>query len=153
MKLLIFLADLIFQAVSLRRPGVRGFGGVIPSHAINNHACAGTEVQFLEHEIYRSIDGVCNNLESPYLGAANSVLGRFLEPEYQDCRETPRGGFKDGDLYENRIKRESQRQAQLNIDIREVQNRMFGCPYSRASSQQLPNVREVSQTFHPDAKR
>ena len=39
---------------------------------------------------YRSIEGVCNNLEHPHWGAAMSAHSRFLAPDYGDGVSEPR---------------------------------------------------------------
>lgn len=38
---------------------------------------------------YRSIDGRCNNLERPFVGAANTPLKRLLKPNYKDLLSSP----------------------------------------------------------------
>jgi peroxidase len=43
---------------------------------------------------YRTFDGVCNNLENPHRGAANTPLRRLLNAEYQNGFSTPRGWNK-----------------------------------------------------------
>ncbi|KAJ8314403.1 hypothetical protein KUTeg_008964, partial [Tegillarca granosa] len=40
--------------------------------------------------LYRSIDGTCNNLLRPFLGASFTAQSRYLEPEYNDDLDEPR---------------------------------------------------------------
>ncbi len=42
----------------------------------------------------RTIDGTCNNLGNPSLGAAGSPLKRLLDPDYGDAHNAPRGGYE-----------------------------------------------------------
>ena len=42
---------------------------------------------------HRAFNGVCNNLENPTWGAANTGFKRLLPPEYADGIGEPRGGF------------------------------------------------------------
>ena len=151
MKLLPFLLDFCLIGAALRtavrRPGGRGQAGVIPDHAINNDSCDDIEVECDENDIFRRHDGVCNNIEDPYLGAANSVMKRLLAAEYYDCKETPKGGYEDGSLYQERVPK--------TLDIEEsfhlrVKIKKYGCKLSKGDIQQLPNVREVSSSFHTD---
>jgi peroxidase len=40
---------------------------------------------------YRTLDGVCNNLEHPHWGSANTQLRRLVKSEYENGFNTPRG--------------------------------------------------------------
>ena len=42
---------------------------------------------------HRAFNGVCNNLENPTWGAANTGFKRLLPPEYEDGIGEPKGGF------------------------------------------------------------
>ncbi|ELT89922.1 hypothetical protein CAPTEDRAFT_146425 [Capitella teleta] len=42
--------------------------------------------------IYRSYDGKCNNMQSPYWGSSHYPLARFLNPNYADAIDVPRKG-------------------------------------------------------------
>ena len=77
--------------------------------------------------MYQTITGVCNNLKNPYLGASNSLLKRISAPEYYDCKEVSKGGYVD----------------------KSMPHPPFSCP---GRSQNLPNVREVSDIFHPEVE-
>ena len=129
----------------LRRPGGGGKGGYLSHHPINNAACQNTKVKCNKKDKFRSIDGVCNNLAKPYLGAANSKMGRIFEAEYFDCKGTPKGGYDDESFLQNSfvIQRDKQ-EPNYNATTRTLWG---NC---RANRQQLPNAREVSSTFHPD---
>ena len=145
MKVLAYLSYLWLVAASLkvRRPGGRGKAGRIPEHMLSTASCVhNTEPQCKERDSYRSMDGVCNNLARPYLGAANSVIGRMLPAEYQDCSHTPKGGY--GEAARHRQPR------QHNQILDNIESKVYGCKDSKGSIQQLPNVREVSKTFDPD---
>ena len=48
------------------------------------------------NEIFRSIDGSCNNLEFPLLGKASTPYKRYLPPAYGDGLETARSKGKSG---------------------------------------------------------
>ena len=37
---------------------------------------------------FRSIDGSCNNLQSPLMGRSVTQLGRYLAPQYDDGKKT-----------------------------------------------------------------
>ena len=39
---------------------------------------------------FRSLSGVCNNLNRPFLGAANTAFRRLIRPDYADGRSRPR---------------------------------------------------------------
>ena len=43
-------------------------------------------------DLYRSIDGCCNNVILKDLGSTNKAFHRFLDPVYEDNIEVPRGG-------------------------------------------------------------
>ena len=43
-----------------------------------------------EVERYRSVDGVCNNIEHPHWGAARHAHHRFMAPDYADGISAPR---------------------------------------------------------------
>ena len=43
------------------------------------------------HQQYRTYEGVCNNLDRPQWGAANTPFQRLLEPEYEDGLGLPLG--------------------------------------------------------------
>jgi len=45
---------------------------------------------------YRSFDGTCNNLNFPLYGSVNTPYQRFLQPEYADGTNLPRGKTLDG---------------------------------------------------------
>ena len=47
---------------------------------------------------YRSLEGLCNNLESPFLGAAETPFRRLLDPDYADGKSEPRKGARPGNL-------------------------------------------------------
>jgi len=115
--------------------GIRppGSHNKINENAINNDACNGNYVYCDFYSRYRTITGVCNNLQSPYLGAAYSMVKRFLSSEYDDCKGEPTGGFA---LAEERFS------SSFNYSRK-------GFSTSKCSKT-LPNVREVSSTFHPD---
>eukprot|EP00094_Tigriopus_californicus_P005399 TCALIF_05205-PA protein Name:"Similar to Pxt Chorion peroxidase (Drosophila melanogaster)" AED:0.03 eAED:0.03 QI:113/0.9/0.90/1/1/1/11/71/1447 len=44
---------------------------------------------------YRSVDGVCNNLQNPFWGSFLHSYERFLKPEYSDGKVMPRGARYD----------------------------------------------------------
>ena len=46
-------------------------------------------------QIYRTIDGTCNNLENPFLGAADTALVRLIPAEYEDGISSLRGGLQN----------------------------------------------------------
>lgn len=48
------------------------------------------------NDIFRSIDGSCNNLEFPLLGKASTPYKRYLPPAYGDGLETARSKGKSG---------------------------------------------------------
>ena len=70
---------------------------------------------------FRSITGVCNNLDQPKWGVPNKPMIRYVPADYEDGLGVPRGGFFSG----------------LNNDL-------------GGSGRRLPNPRLVSTTFHPD---
>ncbi|KAH3733112.1 hypothetical protein DPMN_039537 [Dreissena polymorpha] len=43
------------------------------------------------HKKYRTLDGTCNNLQSPSWGSSNSALQRLLPPEYENGFNSPKG--------------------------------------------------------------
>lgn len=47
------------------------------------------------HSKYRSIDGMCNNLQNPHWGASNTGFRRILKPIYENGFSTPIGWNKD----------------------------------------------------------
>ena len=47
---------------------------------------------------YRSIDGSCNNLLNPSWGQASTAQERILPPDYEDGRQSPRGGLQNSSL-------------------------------------------------------
>ncbi len=47
------------------------------------------------HMRYRTIDGTCNNLDEPLLGAANTPFHRLLDPAYEDGLGLPVGWSGD----------------------------------------------------------
>lgn len=51
------------------------------------------------HSKYRSIDGLCNNLQHPSWGAANTGFRRILKPIYENGFSTPVGWDKDKKYY------------------------------------------------------
>ena len=77
-------------------------------------------------------------MKNPYLGASNSIINRFLEPEYYDCQGIPKGGYEASDAIQKN--EPFRKRTKLSRSI-------LGC---RGSNQSLPNVREVSSTFHTD---
>ena len=145
--LLVFGLIVASTARQLRRPGGQGVRGRIPFHAINNDACGGRKIQCDKNKIYRNIDGVCNNLKSPFLGASNSILSRIIEGEYYDCKDIPKGGYKDEEKYQGGITVREGIPRPVNNTVGKGAKWFFGC---KGRHQQLPNVREVSSTFHPD---
>lgn len=50
---------------------------------------------------YRTINGVCNNLQNPFLGAADIALSRLVPSQYEDGISALRGGMqsRDGDIF------------------------------------------------------
>ena len=44
---------------------------------------------------FRSIDGTCNNLENPLLGAADTPLSRLIPPQYEDGISSLRGDIQN----------------------------------------------------------
>ena len=136
---IICISVLIFStsARRIRRPG-GGHRRNIPFHATNNDACDGKKIFCDKNKMYRTITGVCNNLKNPYLGAANSLLTRLLAPEYYDCKEVPKGGYVD----KNKPQSLNGRQGR-----KFWKHLPHTCP---GRTQNLPNVREVSDTFHPE---
>ncbi|XP_052240639.1 peroxidasin homolog [Dreissena polymorpha] len=50
------------------------------------------------HKKYRTLDGTCNNLQSPSWGSSNSALQRLLPPEYENGFNSPKGWTR-GRLY------------------------------------------------------
>ncbi|XP_070490819.1 peroxidase-like [Chironomus tepperi] len=52
---------------------------------------------------YRQINGRCNNLINPYLGAANTRLSRLLRSRYSDDISAPPKSVKGGDLPSARL--------------------------------------------------
>ena len=112
---------------SVRRPG-SGSKGKLSAHQLSNASCDRKRITCEKNEMYRSITGVCNNLENPHLGAANSKISRFIEPEYYDCQEMPKGG------YENNERPQRRRQSSKFTSDQ-------GC---RGRNQNVPNAWEVS---------
>merc|ERR1711892_946540 len=51
-----------------------------------------------EEEVYRSIDGTCNNLKNSDWGSAGRQLSRKIRNTYEDGKSTPRGGLEDSNL-------------------------------------------------------
>ena len=51
---------------------------------------------------FRTIDGTCNNLENPFLGAADTPLVRIIPSQYEDGIGTLRGGLQNrkGKIFE-----------------------------------------------------
>ena len=45
--------------------------------------------------LYRKIDGTCNNLENPYLGAANTAMPRLIQAQYEDGISSLRGDIQN----------------------------------------------------------
>eukprot|EP00091_Calanus_sinicus_P013295 TRINITY_DN2955_c0_g2_i1.p1 TRINITY_DN2955_c0_g2~~TRINITY_DN2955_c0_g2_i1.p1 ORF type:complete len:245 (-),score=34.30 TRINITY_DN2955_c0_g2_i1:352-1086(-) len=123
---------------AVRRPG-SGRKGKIPDHQLSDASCDRRRITCDKYEMYRSISGLCNNLENPHLGAANSKISRFLAPEYYDCQEMPKGGYQDNESPQRRRHRGRQ------------SRKFTSTPGCRGSNQSLPNAREVSSTFHSDA--
>merc|ERR1719318_56881 len=112
------------SGTGFRRPGS---SQKIPTEALNNDACNGKSLKCNSRSPYRTITGVCNNLQSPYLGATNSIMKRFLSSEYNDCTGEPKGGFSQA-------------------EERTFQSSNYSRKGYRPSkcSKNLPNVREVS---------
>ena len=45
--------------------------------------------------LYRKIDGTCNNLENPYLGAADTAIPRLIQAQYEDGISSLRGDIQN----------------------------------------------------------
>jgi len=134
------LTAAILAHKQLRRPGGGGKGGHIVYSPINN-----AKIRCNKRDSFRSIDGLCNNLGKPHLGAANSKLGRIFPAEYFDCSGTPKGGYEDETFLQNGYgSHHGIQKPKLNT------TRWTSWHNCKVNSQQLPNVREVSSTFHPD---
>lgn len=115
-----------------------GMSQSCPHLPMANFACSG-EAENMECDPdahFRTISGICNNLEHPTFGAASTKLKRLLPPAYADRRGQPRGT----------------RFSSLANNF----NPNFGfqsgnCDSNPASV--LPNPRLVSTNFHPDADK
>ncbi|TRY75693.1 hypothetical protein TCAL_04782 [Tigriopus californicus] len=98
---------------------------------------------------FRTLNGVCNNLDNPRWGSILTFMRRWRQPAYQDGHHVPRGGFPPS--MAGRKKRSLQRKETLLQN----QNGLGSGPMmvktcSHLAAGDLPNPRLVSRTFHPD---
>lgn len=63
---------------------------------IKNKFCPFTNVKCDKKYKYRSVDGICNNLESPLKGSANTPYKRILPPANDDNFNSPRSRAVSG---------------------------------------------------------
>lgn len=48
-----------------------------------------------EIKLFRTVTGVCNNLENPFFGAAHTPFSRLLQPQYEDGLSQLRGAMQN----------------------------------------------------------
>ncbi|TRY80461.1 hypothetical protein TCAL_10485 [Tigriopus californicus] len=115
-----------------------GMAESCPHLPMANFACS-DEAENMEcdpNAHYRTVTGICNNLEHPTFGAASTKLKRLLPPAYADLKGQPRG-TRFSSLANN---------FDLNFPFQSGD-----CASNPAAV--LPNPRFVSTNFHPDADK
>ncbi|XP_059079533.1 myeloperoxidase-like isoform X2 [Tigriopus californicus] len=70
-----------------------GQSSVVQNIKIIQFACSEDEIKCDPTDPYRSISGICNNLENPKWGAMSTKFRRFLPASYADGISIPRGDF------------------------------------------------------------
>ncbi len=69
-----------------------GMGGFTRSPIMHDVGCEGAlPIRCSAAARFRTISGICNNLDHPLWGSASSRLARFVPPAYGDGRKEPRG--------------------------------------------------------------
>ena len=103
---------------------------------------------------YRNIDGLCNNLQNGYWGAANTMFSRKLPPLYRDGMGIPFGSTAF-QYRVHEVDESARRKRSAKSDLASAMSRMVMDPdnYTVCDGplpNQLPEPREVSRVFHSD---
>ena len=87
---------------------------------------------------FRTITGICNNLEHPMWGSMSTPFRRFVAAQYADGSDVPRGGLAS---------------ASGHCTTGGDHNSTDPCVCFSDPKALLPNPREVSITLHPEENR